>query len=186
MSSREEKEVDSSDEFQDTASSKWKHRITPFVTITELFQSSESLLDDEVKIDLDDEQIRKESFENELDLVITEPEADNLALLEEMTSFYDVLTDITLIQSPSVHRFLHHKDDVMDQHAFFHPITNSWREMQHTISAINYSVHLPSQMDVQLPSLEELELQISADIHLEMRQEKLVQILPNLIGYDLM
>lgn len=39
---------------------------------------------------------------------------------------------------------------------------------------------------ITLPSLDKLECQITADIHLQMQQEKLSQILPYLVGYELM
>ena len=177
---REEKEIDSCDEFQETVPSRWRRHTVPCLTMAELFQSTEPLLEDESETK--SAVMTLEQDENE---GLIENDLVSLDLLRELADFYEVMTDVTLMQAPSARRFVHHCEDTFDQDSFVHPITHSWQDMQRTITAFNYSFHLPSQMDVTLPSLDEVESQITADIHLEMRQEKLSQILPYLVGYEL-
>jgi hypothetical protein len=149
--------------------------------MAELFKSAEPLLEDESEVEATMMTLQQD--ENE---VVTENDLVSLDLLQEVADFYEVMTDVTLIQTPSARRFVYHCEDAFDHNSFIHPITYSWQEMQRTITAFNYSLHLPSQMDVTLPSLDKLECQITADIHLQMQQEKLSQILPYLVGYELM
>lgn len=143
--------------------------------MTELFQSTESLVENESEVKLPMITPQQSDPED-----VAADDDISLDVLQELVEFCDVMSDVTLIDSSSTHRFMNDGKDFADQDSF----TFSWHEIQRTIMAFNYSLHLPSQMDVNVPCLDELESQITADIHAEMRRDKLTQIFPYLIGYE--